>query len=99
MMPSCNGQVLPKSNQLLQKSAPSLPPRPEEAVYAILLTPEWEECIHTTSIPCRDWQRRLRPNKPAHPEAPSQNTTETLWMSSWRKPEPSFPLIRHGIMP
>src|SRR5260221_3708413 len=49
--PSCNGQVLPKSNPPPQKSAPSLPPRQEEAVYAILLTPEWEECIHATLTP------------------------------------------------
>ena len=49
--PSCNGQVLPKSDPLLQKSATSLPPRQEEAVYAILLTLEWEECIHATSTP------------------------------------------------
>src|SRR5258708_14717640 len=47
--PSCNRQILPKSDQLLQKSAPSLPLRPEEAVYAILLTLEREECICTTS--------------------------------------------------
>ncbi len=49
--PSCNGQILPKSDQPLQKSAPSLPLRPEEAVYVILLTLEWEECIHATSTP------------------------------------------------
>src|SRR5258707_15328582 len=47
--PSCNGQILPKSDQLPQKSIPSLPLRPEEAVYAILLTLEWEEHICTTS--------------------------------------------------
>src|SRR5258707_1167979 len=41
--PSCNGRVLPRSDPLPQKSTPSLPPRPEEAVYVILLTPEWEE--------------------------------------------------------
>src|SRR5258708_38501699 len=33
--PSCNRQILPKSDQPPQKSAPSLPLRPEEAVYAI----------------------------------------------------------------
>src|SRR5258705_2892695 len=49
--PSCNGWVLPKSDPLPQKSAPSLPPRQEEAVYTILLTLEWEEHIHTTSTP------------------------------------------------
>src|SRR5260221_3517004 len=43
--PSCNGRVLPRSDPLPQKSTPSLPPRPEEAVYVILLTPEWEEHI------------------------------------------------------
>ncbi len=48
--PSCNGWVLPRPNPPPQKSDPSLPPRREEAVYAILLTLEWE-CIHTTSTP------------------------------------------------
>src|SRR5258708_17253225 len=38
---SCNGQVL--------KLEPPLEPR--DAVYAILLTPEWEECICATLTP------------------------------------------------
>ncbi len=49
--PSCNGHVPPKSDLPLQK--PAAPPsfRREDAVYAILLTPEWEECISATSTP------------------------------------------------
>src|SRR5260221_9797414 len=46
--------------------------------------------------PHRDWQRRLRPNEPTLPEAPSQSTTKTLQMSSQRKPSPTFPLLSHG---
>src|SRR5258708_34602743 len=42
--PSCNGCVL-------QKSAPPLPFGQEDAVYTILLTPEWEERICATSTP------------------------------------------------
>src|SRR5258708_8699058 len=42
--------------------------------------------------PCRDWQRRLKPNEPTLLEAPSWNATETSWMSSHRKPLPTFPL-------
>src|SRR5258705_4555910 len=42
--PSCNGHVL-------QKSAPPLPFRQEDAVYVIFLTPEWEERICATSTP------------------------------------------------
>src|SRR5258707_14970460 len=38
---SCNGQVLNLE----------LPLEPRDAVYAILLTPEWEECICATSTP------------------------------------------------
>src|SRR5258708_9666745 len=37
----CNGQVL----------KPEPPLKPGDAVYAILLTPEWEECICATSTP------------------------------------------------
>src|SRR5258706_3248658 len=49
--PSCNGRMPPKSNLPLQK--PTAPPsfRQEDAIYAILLTPEWEECISATSAP------------------------------------------------
>src|SRR5260221_4281278 len=39
----CNGQVL--------KLEPELPLKPRDTVYAILLTPEWEECICGTSTP------------------------------------------------
>src|SRR6266436_4740320 len=49
--PSCNGHVLPKSNPPPQKSTPPLPFRQEDTVYAILLTPEWEEHICATSTP------------------------------------------------
>src|SRR5258708_19821386 len=49
--------------------------------------------------PHRGWQRRLKPNEPIHPEAPSQNITRTLQMSSQRKPLPTSPLINHGIIP
>src|SRR5258708_7056860 len=42
--PSCNGRVL-------RKSAPPPPFGQEDAVYAILLTPEWEERICATSTP------------------------------------------------
>src|SRR5258706_15640297 len=49
--PSCNGCVLPKSDPPPQKSTPPLPLRQEDAVYAILLTLEWEECICATSTP------------------------------------------------
>ncbi len=57
--------------------------------------------VYTTppQPPHRDWWRRLRPSKPAHLEVPSWNATKTLQMSSQRKPSPTFPLIRHGIMP
>src|SRR5260370_9765212 len=43
--PSCNGHVLPKSNLPPQESATPPSFRQEDAIYAILLTPEWEECI------------------------------------------------------
>src|SRR5258705_1938342 len=49
--PSCNGRVLPKSNPPPRKSAPHPPFRQEDAVYAILLTPEWAERICATSAP------------------------------------------------
>src|SRR6266436_4990229 len=41
--PSCNGRIPPKSNLPLQKSATPPSFRQEDAIYAILLTPEWEE--------------------------------------------------------
>src|SRR5258707_284361 len=49
--PSCNRHVLPKSDPPPRKSAPPLPFGQEDAVYVILLTPEWEECICATSTP------------------------------------------------
>src|SRR5258707_15693620 len=49
--PSCNGHVPPKSDLPPQK--PAAPPsfRREDTIYAILLTPEWKECISATSTP------------------------------------------------
>src|SRR5260370_13611336 len=49
-----------------QRSTPSLPPRPEEAIYAILLTPEWEECIHATSTPSQRLAEEAQAQQ-AHP--------------------------------
>src|SRR5258708_135924 len=49
--PSCNGCVPPKSDLPLQKSATPPSFRQEDAIYAILLTLEWEECICATSTP------------------------------------------------
>src|SRR5258708_6961825 len=49
--PSCNGRVLPKSDPPPRKSAPPLPFGQEDAVYAILLTLEWEEHICAMSTP------------------------------------------------
>ncbi len=48
--PSCNGQVLPQSNPPPWESTLSSP-EPEDMVYMILLTLEWEECICATSTP------------------------------------------------
>src|SRR5260221_9119874 len=47
-------------------STPSLPPRQEEAVYAILLTLEWEECIHATSTPSQRLAEEAQAQQ-AHP--------------------------------
>src|SRR5258707_4486946 len=49
--PSCNGCVLPKSDPPPWKSTPPLPFGQEDAVYVILLTPEWEEHICAMSTP------------------------------------------------
>src|SRR5258708_1944384 len=49
--PSCNGCMPPKSNLPPQKSATPPSFRQEDAIYVILLTPEWEECICPTSTP------------------------------------------------
>src|SRR5258705_9666286 len=53
---SCNGQVL--------KLEPPLEPR--DAVYAILLTPEWEECICATSTPSQRLAEEAQAQQ-AHP--------------------------------
>ena len=49
--PSCNGHIPPKSDPPLQKS--TTPPSfgQEDAIYTVLLTPEWEERICATSTP------------------------------------------------
>src|SRR5258705_167276 len=45
-------------------------PRQEEAVYTILLTPEWEECIHATLAPLQ----RLAEEAQAQQACPSRST-------------------------
>src|SRR5258707_3281590 len=49
--PSCNGCVPPKSDLPPQKSTTPPSFRQGDAVYAILLTLEWEECICATLTP------------------------------------------------
>src|SRR5258707_89276 len=49
--PSCNGCVPPKPDLPPQKSTTPPSFRQEDAIYVILLTPEWEECIGATSTP------------------------------------------------
>src|SRR5258707_1796139 len=56
----CNGQVL----------NPELPLEPRDAVYAILLTPEWEEHICATSTP----SQRLAEEAQAQQACPSGST-------------------------
>src|SRR5258708_18133778 len=53
-----------------QRSTRSLRPRPEEAVYMILLTLEWEECSHATSTP----SQRLAEEAQAQQAHPSGST-------------------------
>src|SRR5258708_321904 len=71
--PSCNGCVPPKSNLPPQESATPPSFRQEDAVYAILLTPEWEECICATSTPSQRLAeeaqaQQARPSGSAIPE-------------------------------
>src|SRR5260221_1439743 len=71
--PSCNGRVLPKSDPPPRKSAPPPPFGQEDAVYAILLTLEWEECICAMSTPSQRlaeeaWAQRVRPPESAIPK-------------------------------
>src|SRR5258706_2365439 len=59
----CNGQVL----------KPEPPLKPGDAIYAILLTPEWEECICATSTPSQRlveeaWAQQAHPSGSAIPE-------------------------------
>src|SRR5258708_25694521 len=49
--PSCNGCTPPKSNLPLQESTTPPSFRWGGAIYVILLTPEWEECICATLTP------------------------------------------------
>src|SRR5258708_2122951 len=67
--PSCNGHVLPKSDPPPQKSAPPPPFRQEDAVYAILLTLEWEECICATSTPLQRLAEEARAQQVCPPES------------------------------
>src|SRR5258708_16312973 len=68
--PSCNGHMPPKSGLPLQKSATPPSFRQEDAVYAILLTPEWEECICATLTP----SQRLVEEAQAQRTHPSRRT-------------------------
>src|SRR5258708_40222261 len=49
--------------------------------------------------PCRDLQKRLRPNESVRPRAPFQSATKTSQMSSLKKPLPISPLLIHGTTP
>src|SRR5258708_28457075 len=60
--PNCNGRVL-------QKSTPPLPFRQEDAVYAILLTLEWEERICTTSTPSQRLAEEAQAQRVHPPES------------------------------
>src|SRR5258705_370773 len=70
MPPSCNGHVPPKSNLPLQESTTPPSFRQEDAVYAILLTLEWEEHICATSTPLQ----RLAEEAQAQQAHPSRST-------------------------
>src|SRR5260370_10834299 len=80
--PSCNGHVLPKSDLPPQESTTPPSFRQEDAIYAILLILEWEECICATLTPLQRLAEELKPNKPICLEALSQSATRTLQMSS-----------------
>src|SRR5258708_7139156 len=66
--PRCNGRVPPKSDPPTQKSTPPPPFGQEDAVYAILLTPEWEECICATSTPSQRLAEEARAQRVRPPE-------------------------------
>src|SRR5258706_1876057 len=68
--PSCNGCVPPKSDLPLEESATPPSFRQEDAVYAILLTPEWEEHICATSTR----SQRLAEEAQAQQAHPSRST-------------------------
>src|SRR5258707_1420427 len=67
--PSCNRHVLPKSDPPPQKSAPPLPFGQEDAVYTILLTPEWEERICATSTPSQRLAEEAQAQRVHPPES------------------------------
>ena len=67
--PSCNGRVLPKPDPPPQKSAPPLPFGQEDAVYVILLTLEWEECICATSTPSQRLAEEAQAQRVCLPES------------------------------
>src|SRR6266446_5956750 len=71
--PSCNRHVLPKSDPPPWKSTPPPPFGQEDAVYAILLTLEWEERICAMSTPSlrlaeEAWAQRVHPPESTIPK-------------------------------
>src|SRR5258708_36600068 len=59
----------PKSNLPLQKSTTPPSFRQEDAVYVILLTPEWEECICATLTPSQRLAEEARAQQVCLPES------------------------------
>src|SRR5260370_36537527 len=67
--PSCNGHVPPKSDLPPQESATPPSFRQEDAVYVILLTPEWEEHICATSTPSQRLAEEAQAQRVHPPES------------------------------
>src|SRR5258707_4019304 len=67
--PSCNGRVLPKSDPPPWKSTPPPPFGQEDAVYAILLTLEWEERICATLTPSQRLAEEAQAQRVHPPES------------------------------
>src|SRR5258708_6556777 len=67
--PSCNGHVLHKSDPPPRKSTPPPPFGQEDAVYAILLTPEWEERICAMSTPSQRLAEEAQAQRVCPPES------------------------------
>src|SRR6266436_3497914 len=67
--PSCNGCIPPKSDLPLHKSATPPSFRQEDAVYAILLTPEWEECICAVLTPSQRLAEEAQAQRVCPPES------------------------------